>query len=165
MCNYATVEKAALDKHMRFKHTNERPFMCDTCGFSTHTASAMARHKRSHSNAKPHKCEVCGHEYADRKRLRDHMYTHTDHKPFQCPLCSYVCRRKDTLAAHMRRDHDTTKLEKLEKCEVVTEAASTLKPAADPAARPGQEVEKVEPPGGVWQSLATGASVVPVVTR
>ena len=29
-CNYATVEKAALDKHMRFKHTNERPFMCDT---------------------------------------------------------------------------------------------------------------------------------------
>ena len=32
-CPYATVEKAALDKHRRFKHTNERPFMCDTCGF------------------------------------------------------------------------------------------------------------------------------------
>ena len=92
-CNYATVEKAALDKHMRFKHTNERPFMCDTCGFSTHTASAMARHKRSHSNTKPHKCHICGHEYADKKRLRDHLYIHSDHKPFKCELCSYTCRR------------------------------------------------------------------------
>ena len=92
-CNYATVEKAALDKHMRFKHTNERPFMCDTCGFSTHTASAMARHKRSHSNTKPHKCHICGHEYADKKRLRDHLYIHSDHKPFKCEICSYTCRR------------------------------------------------------------------------
>ena len=113
-CNYATVEKAALDKHMRFKHTNERPFMCDTCGFSTHTASAMARHKRSHSNTKPHKCEVCGHEYADRKRLRDHMYLHTDHKPFKCELCNYTCRRKDNLTAHLKKQHSVNKLETLE---------------------------------------------------
>ena len=110
-CSYATVEKAALDKHMRFKHTNERPFMCDTCGFSTHTASAMARHKRSHSNTKPHKCEVCGHEYADRKRLRDHMYLHTDHKPFKCELCNYTCRRKDNLTAHLKKQHSVNKLE------------------------------------------------------
>ena len=114
LCSYATVEKAALDKHMRFKHTNERPFMCDTCGFSTHTASAMARHKRSHSNTKPHKCEICGHEYADRKRLRDHMYLHSDHKPFNCQMCSYTCRRKDNLTAHMKKQHSVSKLETVE---------------------------------------------------
>jgi len=112
-CNYATVEKAALDKHMRFKHTNERPFMCDTCGFSTHTASAMARHKRSHSNTKPHKCEICGHEYADKKRLRDHMYIHSDHKPFKCELCNYTCRRKDNLTAHLKKQHDTVSKQEL----------------------------------------------------
>ena len=32
-CDYATVEKASLEKHNRFKHTNERPFMCNVCGF------------------------------------------------------------------------------------------------------------------------------------
>ena len=117
-CSYATVEKAALDKHVRFKHTNERPFMCDTCGFSTHTNSAMARHKRSHSNAKPHKCEICGHEYADRKRLRDHMYLHNDHKPFKCELCSYTCRRKDNLAAHLKKQHSVSKLETVEERKV-----------------------------------------------
>lgn len=122
-CNYATVEKAALDKHMRFKHTNERPFMCDTCGFSTHTASAMARHKRSHSNTKPHKCELCGHEYADKKRLRDHMYIHSDHKPFKCELCNYTCRRKDNLTAHLKKQHDT--VSKHEKYELVAIPDST----------------------------------------
>ena len=108
---------------MRFKHTNERPFMCDTCGFSTHTASAMARHKRSHSNTKPHKCEVCGHEYADKKRLRDHMYIHTDHKPFKCELCNYTCRRKDNLTAHLKKQHDT--VSKQEKYELVAIPDST----------------------------------------
>ena len=32
-CPYASVEKAALDKHVRIKHTNERPFVCAVCGF------------------------------------------------------------------------------------------------------------------------------------
>jgi len=111
-CSYATVEKAALDKHRRYKHTNERPFMCDTCGFSTATASSMARHKRSHSQTKPHKCEICGHEYADKKRLRDHMYLHSDYKPFKCEYCSYTCRRSDNLSSHVKRQHKNLQEEK-----------------------------------------------------
>ena len=151
LCNYATVEKAALDKHMRFKHTNERPFMCDTCGFSTHTASAMARHKRSHSNSKPYKCEICGAEYADKKRLRDHMYIHSDHKPFQCQLCSYTCRRKDNLLAHLKKNHETTKMEKQEKCEVTS--TSHPGPSVPPSGtwtNVSQQPE-IEPPKPVWQ--------------
>ena len=171
-CNYATVEKAALDKHVRFKHTNERPFMCDTCGFSTHTASSMARHKRSHSNTKPHKCEICGHEYADKKRLRDHMYTHTDHKPFQCQFCSYTCRRKDNLKAHLKKNHDlnaqecknhdnTTlekkeKLEKVEVIPVVESSPSGHSPTSGVLTNTWPHVSSaptsdLEPPKPVWQ--------------
>merc|ERR1711872_259370 len=85
--------------------------MCDTCGFSTATASSMARHRRSHSQTKPHKCDICGHEYADKKRLRDHMYLHSDYKPFQCPICSYTCRRNDNLTAHIKKHHEVAKEE------------------------------------------------------
>ena len=150
------MEKAALDKHVRFKHTNERPFMCDTCGFSTHTASSMARHKRSHSNTKPHKCDICGHEYADKKRLRDHMYTHTDHKPFQCQFCSYTCRRKDNLKAHLKKNHDTTKLEKkekLEKVEVipVVESSPSVHHTSGVVTTPWPPASDLEPPKPVWQ--------------
>ena len=33
LCDYASIEKAALEKHIRFKHTNERPYTCNVCGF------------------------------------------------------------------------------------------------------------------------------------
>ena len=48
-CSYATVEKSALEKHVRFKHTKERPFECEVCGFSTHTKSHMTRLVRIYS--------------------------------------------------------------------------------------------------------------------
>ena len=106
-CDYATVESAALKKHVRFKHSNERPFMCNTCGFSTHTHSAMARHKRGHEQTKPYICETCGQAYADRKRLRDHQEVHQNlaKLPFDCDFCGYSTRRKDNLQAHIRRQH------------------------------------------------------------
>ena len=30
-------------QHKMFKHTHDRPFLCNICGFSTHTQSVMAR--------------------------------------------------------------------------------------------------------------------------
>ena len=134
---------------MRFKHTNERPFMCGTCGFSTHTASAMARHKRSHENIKPHKCEICSHEYADKKRLRDHMYIHSDEKPFSCQLCGYSCRRKDNLVQHIKKQHGHTKAEKSEDVVVNTENKSDnmnqsdLEPPKPSCSIPGTNVPVV----------------------
>ena len=164
------MEKSALDKHMRFRHTNERPFMCDTCGFSTHTASAMARHKRSHSNTKPHQCDICGNKYADKKRLRDHMYTHTDHKPFQCQLCSYSCKRKDNLATHIKKNHDDTKMEKLEKMEVFPNSIlagsnSNSITVSHNSTWTNHVSLEVEPPKPTWQSGQTTNHMVAVTCQ
>ncbi|XP_040568391.1 uncharacterized protein [Lepeophtheirus salmonis] len=104
-CTYATVERAALEKHIRYIHTKERPFMCGICGFSTHTLSSMARHKRGHLQTKPHSCKLCGASYADKKRLLEHILGHSGEKPFHCKFCSYKCRRKDNLAVHVKRVH------------------------------------------------------------
>ena len=102
LCDHATVEKEALQKHNRFKHSYERPFPCDTCEHRTHTASALARHKRGHLSVKPFKCDICGAQYADRKRLRDHIYIHAGFKPFKCK-CNSSFTRKELLRIHKKK--------------------------------------------------------------
>ena len=87
--------------------------MCETCGFSTHTKSAMIRHNLSHTGEKPHICDKCGSAYADKKRLRDHKISqHNDVQGYDCTIQAYACdfcgfssRRKDNLRAHVRRVH------------------------------------------------------------
>ena len=87
--------------------------MCETCGFSTHTKSAMIRHNLSHTGEKPHICDKCGSAYADKKRLRDHKLSqHSDTQGYECTIQAYACdfcgfssRRKDNLRAHVRRVH------------------------------------------------------------
>ena len=89
--------------------------MCATCGFSTHTKSAMIRHNLSHTGEKPHVCGTCGSAYADKKRLRDHMLSqHNDGsqvfdsrtiQTYACDFCGFSSRRKDNLRAHIRRVH------------------------------------------------------------
>ena len=93
----------------------ERPYMCQTCGFSTHTKSAMIRHNLSHTGEKPHVCDTCGSAYADKKRLRDHklsqhhdasqIYDSRTIQTHACDFCGFSSRRKDNLRAHIRRVH------------------------------------------------------------
>ena len=112
LCDYASVEKASLEKHIRFKHTNERPYSCETCGFSTHTNSSMARHMQSHQvgiGKRPHVCDFCGLSYADKKRLRDHRLKHEKNDlSFDCDQCGASFKRKDNLKTHIERKHEVS---------------------------------------------------------
>ncbi|CAG0884856.1 unnamed protein product [Cyprideis torosa] len=104
-CDYASVERAAVEKHTRIRHTMERPFVCETCGFRGHTQSTIARHRRSHTKEKPHQCYICYQRFADKKRLGDHLMAHSNLKPYKCPNCTYETRRKDNLKLHIQRNH------------------------------------------------------------
>ncbi|CAG7721648.1 unnamed protein product [Allacma fusca] len=110
-CLYATVEKAALLKHIRIKHTMDRPYVCEVCTLSFSTTSAIARHRRSHNQEKPYICThpKCSKMYADKKRLKEHLMAHKNQKPFQCSFCKYSTNRNDNLRTHIRRNHTDSK--------------------------------------------------------
>ena len=53
-CNHAFIQLGDLRKHMRSKHTNERPFSCDQCGKTFARSDYLLKHMRAHRKNDKH---------------------------------------------------------------------------------------------------------------
>ena len=76
-CGEAFVQKIALDNHMKYKHSNDRNYICDVegCGKAFKSKSNLAQHKQTHSEERPHQCPYCEKAYKHFKDLLTHVDT------------------------------------------------------------------------------------------
>jgi len=102
--------------------TDERPFKCDQCDYSSTTKCSLTVDKRKHSGEKPFKCDHCDYAAANSSHLKVHKRTHSGEKPFKCDQCDYASYQKQRLKEHlltkkhMKRTHETHSVEKPFKC-------------------------------------------------
>ncbi|KAK4317617.1 hypothetical protein Pmani_011323 [Petrolisthes manimaculis] len=108
-CGWSGKTKNALITHVKI-HTGE-VLRCQVsgCSYSTAKKSHLKEHMQRHSNSRPFVCETCGRNFITNSHLRRHMKLHLPEKPLKCPQCDYSSLRQDRLKAHIQKKHTQRK--------------------------------------------------------
>lgn len=114
ICGKVFLRKSYLKLHMRVKHSDERPYICDVCGSTFKLRSNLMEHKVTHSTDRPFQCKICFKSFKSRARLNFHGVHHSD-RSFPCTKCSVVCKTITYLRSHMET-HETNQPYECEVC-------------------------------------------------
>uniref|UniRef100_A0A8C8E4H8 Histone H4 transcription factor n=1 Tax=Oryzias sinensis TaxID=183150 RepID=A0A8C8E4H8_9TELE len=97
-----------LRDHMR---THVSHYKCPLCDMTCPTPSALRSHiKFRHSNEKPYSCDYCEYSCKNLIDLRKHLDTHSSDPAFRCdfPGCSFTSRNLGTMKIHYKKEHEGT---------------------------------------------------------
>lgn len=97
-----------IEQHKSQKHSEERPFVCDTCGkgFKLHTylqshIKVVHLKKKKPSSCSKTVCDTCGKSIAH-SRFKEHLRTHTKERPYTCTFCGQKFRQRISWTTHVR---------------------------------------------------------------
>lgn len=94
-----------LREHMR-NHVNH--YKCPLCDMTCPTPSSLRNHiKFRHSNEKPWSCEYCEYSCKNQIDLRKHLVTHSSEPAYRCDAsdCGYATRTPTAIKSHYRKAH------------------------------------------------------------
>ena len=98
----AFKERANLDYHLKYVHSEERNFICQECGDNFKSMKTLQNHHiRIHgAGERCHTCEICGKSFYRNNELLAHLHVHTGHKPFLCNFCGLSFRDRSCKKRH-----------------------------------------------------------------
>ena len=117
-CSKSYTTKGNLDKHIKEKHLEIKPYKCDSCDKSFAQKSHLKQHISDvHLKLKPFECDVCGECFAQKSHLKQHISdVHLKLKPFECDMCGECFAQQNHLDNHKSSQHADLKLVECPDC-------------------------------------------------
>ena len=105
ICHQICTCKSQLLRHIRYKHTNEKPYKCKYCSFASVERHKLKNHLAVHTGSLNFQCKICHKSFPNNLSLKRHERIHKDTKEWVCILCFKAVRSCGNLCIHMNQRH------------------------------------------------------------
>ncbi|NXG60368.1 HINFP factor, partial [Hemiprocne comata] len=110
LCDMTCPLPSSLRNHIRFRHSEERPFKCDYCDYSCKNLIDLRKHLDTHSKEPAYCCEFEACSFTARSlcsiKLHYRKVHEGDSEPrYKCHICDKCFTRGNNLTVHLRKKH------------------------------------------------------------
>ncbi|NXM97390.1 HINFP factor, partial [Sylvia borin] len=110
LCDMTCPLPSSLRNHIRFRHSEERPFKCDYCDYSCKNLIDLRKHLDTHSKEPAYRCEFEACSFSARSlcsiKLHYRKVHEGDAEPrYKCHVCDKCFTRGNNLTVHLRKKH------------------------------------------------------------
>ncbi|KAL0269837.1 UNVERIFIED_CONTAM: hypothetical protein PYX00_007436 [Menopon gallinae] len=106
-CGKSFKHSNNLKSHVKIHSAHRKKYTCKICNKSFFTNFFLQEHMNAHTGETPYKCQVCGREFREKVHLRQHKWTHSTEK-FLCPVCGNHFNRKGNMTEHIKKYHSSS---------------------------------------------------------
>ncbi|XP_020831930.1 histone H4 transcription factor-like [Phascolarctos cinereus] len=112
-CDMVCTNFSSLKTHIRFRHCDERPFLCDFCDSSFKNTYDLRKHIETHNDSSAYCCDVNGCDFTARtlQTFRQHykrVHESNGTIKYKCHICQKCFSWCYTLTLHLRKMHQLT---------------------------------------------------------
>ncbi|XP_033152191.1 zinc finger protein 112 [Drosophila mauritiana] len=105
VCHQSFPLASKLEQHQARYHFKRPEWQCSKCDYNAPSKWDFQQHQAMHAGQRNYICELCGHSSKTSSALAVHRRTH-DQPKLSCPHCSRQFRENSTLKSHIRKFHD-----------------------------------------------------------
>uniref|UniRef100_UPI00398E3EC7 histone H4 transcription factor n=1 Tax=Pristiophorus japonicus TaxID=55135 RepID=UPI00398E3EC7 len=109
-CDMTCPAPSALRNHIKFRHSDEKPFRCEYCEYSCKNLVDLRKHLDTHSEDPTYRCEFAGCTFSARSQYSIKSHYRRVHEGdleprYKCHVCDKCFTRGNNLTVHLRKKH------------------------------------------------------------